>query len=50
MKKRLLFRCVVTLLIITGLVFTGEYMPRIEKILPVKEIISTLVTEAEAVI
>lgn len=33
----------------TGLVFTGEYMPRIEKILPVKEIISTLVTEAEAV-
>ena len=34
----------------TGLVFTGEYMPRIEKILPVKEIISTLVTEAEAVI
>lgn len=33
----------------TGLVFTGEYMPRIEKILPVKEIISTLVTEAESV-
>lgn len=33
----------------TGLVFTGEYMPRIEKILSVKEIISTLVAEAEAV-
>ena len=33
----------------TGLVFTGEYMPRIEKILSVKEIISTLVSEAEAV-
>ena len=33
----------------TGLVFTGEYMPRIKKILPVKEIISTLVTEAESV-
>ena len=33
----------------TGLVFTGEYMPRIEKILSVKEIISQLVTEAEAV-
>ena len=33
----------------TGLVFTGEYMPRIKEILPVKEIISTLVEEAEAV-
>ena len=33
----------------TGLVFTGEYMPRIEKILPVKEIVSQLVSEAEAV-
>lgn len=33
----------------TGLVFTGEYMPRIKKILPVKEIIQTLVAEAEAV-
>ena len=33
----------------TGLVFTGEYMPRIEKILSVKEIISTLIAEAEAV-
>ena len=31
----------------TGLVFTGEYMPRIEEILPVKEIVSKLVTEAE---
>ena len=31
----------------TGLVFTGEYMPRIEEILPVKEIIRRLVTEAE---
>ena len=33
----------------TGLVFTGEYMPRIQEILPVKEIIRRLVTEAEAV-
>lgn len=33
----------------TGLVFTGEYMPRIEKILPVREIVSQLVSEAEAV-
>jgi NAD(P)H-dependent flavin oxidoreductase YrpB (nitropropane dioxygenase family) len=32
----------------TGLVFTGEYMPRIKEILSVKEIISKLVTEAEA--
>ena len=32
----------------TGLVFTGEYMPRIKEILSVKEIISQLVTEAEA--
>ena len=32
----------------TGLVFTGEYMPRITEILPVKEIISRLVTEAES--
>lgn len=32
----------------TGLVFTGEYMPRIKEILPVKEIISQLVNEAEA--
>ena len=31
----------------TGLVFTGEYMPRIEKILSVKEIMRELVTEAE---
>ncbi len=31
----------------TGLVFTGEYMPRIKEILPVKEIISQLVSEAE---
>ncbi len=31
----------------TGLVFTGEYMPRIKEILPVKEIISQLVAEAE---
>ena len=31
----------------TGLVFTGEYMPRIKEILPVKEIIQQLVTEAE---
>ena len=33
----------------TGLVFTGEYMPKIEKILSVKEIINQLVTEAEKV-
>lgn len=33
----------------TGLVFTGEYMPRIEKILPVKEIVSQLVSEAEKI-
>ena len=32
----------------TGLVFTGEYMPRIKEILPVKEIIRRLVTEAES--
>ena len=32
----------------TGLVFTGEYMPRIKEILSVKEIISQLVNEAEA--
>ena len=32
----------------TGLVFTGEYMPRIKEILPVKEIIRQLVTEAES--
>ena len=32
----------------TGLVFTGEYMPRITEILPVKEIVSRLVSEAEA--
>ena len=31
----------------TGLVFTGEYMPRIKEILPVKEIVRQLVTEAE---
>ena len=31
----------------TGLVFTGEYMPRIKEILPVNEIIRQLVTEAE---
>ncbi|MBO4400969.1 MAG: nitronate monooxygenase [Selenomonadaceae bacterium] len=33
----------------TGLVFTGEYMPRIEKILPVREIVSQLVSEAEEI-
>ena len=33
----------------TGLVFTGEYMPRIKEILPVKEIISRLITEAESI-
>lgn len=33
----------------TGLVFTGEFMPRIEEILPAKEIIRRLVTEAEEV-
>lgn len=33
----------------TGLVFTGEYMPRIEEILPVKEIISHLLKEVDAV-
>ena len=33
----------------TGLVFTGEYMPRIKNILSVKEIFSQLVGEAEAV-
>lgn len=32
----------------TGLVFTGEYMPRIKEILPVKEIISQLINETEA--
>lgn len=31
----------------TGLVFTGEYMPRIKEILPAKEIINRLVMEAE---
>ncbi len=31
----------------TGLVFTGEYMPRIKEILPVREIIRRLVAEAE---
>ncbi len=33
----------------TGLVFTGEYMPRIKEILPVSEIMRQLVDEAEAV-
>ena len=32
----------------TGLVFTGEYMPQIKEILPVKEIIARLIKEAEA--
>ncbi len=32
----------------TGLVFTGEYMPRIKEILPVKKIIQQLVEEAES--
>lgn len=32
----------------TGLVFTGEYMPRIEKILSVKEIFKNLLSEVEA--
>ncbi len=32
----------------TGLVFTGEYMPRIKEILPVKQIIKQLVEEAES--
>ena len=32
----------------TGLVFTGEYMPRIKEILPVKQIIKQLVDEAES--
>ena len=31
----------------TGLVFTGEYMPRIKEILPAKEIIRQLVIESE---
>ncbi|MBR6013897.1 MAG: nitronate monooxygenase [Selenomonadaceae bacterium] len=31
----------------TGLVFTGEYMPRIKKILSVKEIMSNLLAEVE---
>jgi len=33
----------------TGLVFTGEYMPRIKEILPVKEIMRQFVSEAEEV-
>lgn len=33
----------------TGLVFTGEFMPRIKKILPVKEIISQLISEVEEI-
>ena len=33
----------------TGLVFTGEYMPRIDKILSVKEIFGGLLSEAAAV-
>ncbi len=32
----------------TGLVFTGEYMPRIKEILPVKQIIKQLIEEAES--
>ena len=34
----------------TGLVFTGEYMPRIDKILSVKEIFSKLKAEAAAAV
>ena len=34
----------------TGLVFTGEYMPKIKKILSVKEIFSQLKAEAEAAV
>ncbi len=34
----------------TGLVFTGEYMPRLQKILSVKEIFAQLVGEAEAAV
>ncbi|MCR5834399.1 MAG: nitronate monooxygenase [Selenomonadaceae bacterium] len=33
----------------TGLVFTGEFMPRIKEILPAKEIIRRLVSEVEAI-
>ncbi len=33
----------------TGLVFTGEFMPRIKKILPVKEIIGQLLSEVEEI-
>ena len=33
----------------TGLVFTGEFMPRIKKILPVKEIIGQLISEVEEI-
>ena len=33
----------------TGLVFTGEFMPRIKKILPVKEIMGQLISEVEAI-
>ena len=32
----------------TGLVFTGEYMPRIDKIMTVHEIFEQLIAEAEA--
>ncbi|MBR6267887.1 MAG: nitronate monooxygenase [Selenomonadaceae bacterium] len=34
----------------TGLVFTGEYMPHIQKILSVKEIFQQLISEAEAAV
>ncbi len=34
----------------TGLVFTGEYMPHIQKILSVKEIFRQLISEAEAAV
>jgi hypothetical protein len=34
----------------TGLVFTGEYMPHIQKILSVKEIFHQLLMEAEAAV
>ena len=33
----------------TGLVFTGEFMPRIKKILPVKEIMGQLISEVEEI-
>ena len=33
----------------TGLVFTGEYIHKIDEILPVKEIFNRLLTEAEQI-